>query len=245
METRIASSVRNLMVITLLVGCLPGFAQAVSVSVPGTANPYLAGMPDGSTAPPDQAPNQSPVEVRGLDVASGGIVKFTETAGGVSNTPVCDGTNCSSVDGNVYNGVLFYDHEAGSQNGISDIRAPINSLVGVFLTDSAPHLLSPPSKLDFQTIGLNFTALSPELQQVFFIGDGRTSTDAVQEFFIPSSATRLFLGTMDGNEWFNNSGTIVVDVAQIVPEPETYAMLLAGLGFLGFIAPRRKSRQPE
>jgi len=30
---------------------------------------------------------------------------------------------------------------------------------------------------------------------------------------------------------------------QVVPEPETYAMLLAGLGLLGFMARRRKQKE--
>lgn len=239
-KMRISLPIRGLLLISLSVG-ISEFAQAVSVSIPGTANPYLAGMPDGSTAPPDQAPYQSPVEITGLNLSTGRILTFTGTTGGVSNTPTCAGTNCSSADGNVYNGVLFYDHESGSQNGISDIRAPINSLLGIFLTDSAPSLLSPPSKLDFQTIGLNFTALSPKLQQVFFIGDGRTSGGVTQEFSIPASATRLFLGTMDGNEWSNNSGAIVVDIVQSVPEPHTYAMYIAGLGVMVFMTGRRKA----
>jgi hypothetical protein len=238
MEIRIASSFGKLLIITLSIGYC-GFAQAVSVSVPGTANPYLAGMPDGSIAPPDRAPDQSPVEVIGLNLSGGGVVTFTNATGGVSNVPICDGTNCSSIDGNVYNGVLFYDHEAGSQNGISDIRAPINSLLGVFLTNNPPNLASPSAKLDFQTIGLNFTALSPGLQQVFFIGDGRTSNGVIQQFVIPDHAARLFLGTMDGTQWLNNSGAIRVDVALAIPEPETYAMFMAGLGLMVFMTRRR------
>lgn len=151
MKMRIAVPIRSLLLITL--SCVSGFAQAVSVSIPGTANPYLAGMPDGSTAPPDQAPYQSPVEVTGLNLSTGGILTFTGATGGVSNTPTCDGTNCSSIDGNVYNGLLFYDHEAGSQNGMSDIRAPINSLVGVFLTIALPTCYLHPQSWIFKQLG--------------------------------------------------------------------------------------------
>jgi hypothetical protein len=32
----------------------------------------------------------------------------------------------------------------------------------------------------------------------------------------------------------------IIDIPGLVPEPETYAMLLAGLGLLGFMARRRK-----
>lgn len=220
---------------------LSGLAQTVSVSVPGTSNPYLAGMPDGSLAAPDRAPYQSPVEVTGLDLSAGGVVSFNDASGGVSNTPFCTGTNCSSIDGNVYQGRLFYDHDAGAQNGMSDIKAPINSLVGVFLTGSAPDLRPPPPKLDFQAIGLDFTSLAPQVQQVFFIGDGRTSDGVMQEFFIPASASRLFLGTMDGVEWLNNSGGITLNVAQVVPEADTYAMFFAGLVLLHCAAKRRRA----
>lgn len=132
MKMKRTSPFRSFLLTILLMG-IHGFAQAVSVSVRGTANPYLAGMPDGSTAPPDQAPEQSPIAVTGLNLSTGGILTFSGATGGVSNTPSCEGTNCSSVDGNVYGGSLFWDHAAGAQNGLSDIRAPINSLVGVFL----------------------------------------------------------------------------------------------------------------
>jgi hypothetical protein len=35
---------------------------------------------------------------------------------------------------------------------------------------------------------------------------------------------------------------VKVESINAVPEPETYAMMLAGLGVMGFIARRRKSR---
>jgi len=46
-----------------------------------------------------------------------------------------------------------------------------------------------------------------------------------------------------GNETFfvANSGTPTPPTA--IPEPETYAMMLAGLGLLGFIARRRSRNQ--
>ena len=55
--------------------------------------------------------------------------------------------------------------------------------------------------------------LSPDLKQVFFMGDGLTSGSAVQEIVAPVGATRLYLGTMDGFEWSNNTGAFEVTIA--------------------------------
>jgi len=52
-----------------------------------------------------------------------------------------------------------------------------------------------------------------------------------------SNSLKLFY--FDSNN-FDNSGSIFVNVVA-VPEPETYAMIVAGLGVMGFVA-RRKSR---
>lgn len=60
------------------------------------------------------------------------------------------------------------------------------------------------------------------------------------------SASQIVTGLSAGpTYWFRISGTTVgadysLNLAP-VPEPETYAMLLAGLGLMGFIARRRKS----
>ena len=39
-----------------------------------------------------------------------------------------------------------------------------------------------------------------------------------------------------------NAAVVVIPRVDVVPEPESYAMMLAGLGLLGFIARRRKQR---
>ena len=71
---------------TVAVSNLPA-AQTVSVTVPGTSDPWLAGMPAGSTASSgDIAPAESPVEVLGLTLAPGGLFKIS-AAGGVANDP--------------------------------------------------------------------------------------------------------------------------------------------------------------
>jgi hypothetical protein len=50
-----------------------------------------------------------------------------------------------------------------------------------------------------------------------------------------------YAGYVIGNAiGINNSGQILV-VASYAPEPETYVLMLAGLGLLGFVAGRQKS----
>jgi hypothetical protein len=198
--------------------------QAATITVAGESNPWLAGMPNGSTASfTDVAPDQSPVQVLGLSLIPGQTLNFSVT-GAVSNTPFLPPPTATP------DGEVFISHSPGSQNGISDITAPINSLVGVFLDNSQPDSTPAPAALNFSSIGLNFSSLAPQVKQVFFIGDGLTGTGsgAVQNFIVPTGATRLFLGPLDFGT-FNNSGSFTVTV-QAVPEPST----IFGLGVLGF-----------
>jgi hypothetical protein len=179
----------------------------VTKAVPGTSDPWLAGMPDGSTASMgDVAPAQSPVEVTGMAIVAGDVLTFS-AKGRVSNC----GRPCAlqHPDGGP---PLF--HDTGAENGISDAGAPINALLGVFLGPDRPDRNPPPATLDFDsTVTHDYFILRPLVQQVFFIGDGRTGTGVRQQVVVPEGATRLFLGTMDGCCWYNNVGTFTVNVS--------------------------------
>lgn len=215
-----------------LVLAAAGFAANVhAVTVPGTSDPWLAGMPDGTLASlEDTAPGQSPVLVEIVDVSLGGTLWFT-VSGGVYNGPCCQ---LDPIDG----GSVF-SHAGGAENGIADATMPINALLGVFLDSTQPDSTPAPTALDFQPAGLGtaFTSLAPALKQVFFIGDGLTGSGSgsPQAFLIPTGATRLFLGTMDGFGWWNNTGSFEVSIehAPAVPEPGTWGLAAAGLMALG------------
>ncbi len=188
--------------------------------VPGTSNPWLAGMPDGTTAyEGDVAPAQSPVLVSLTSMGSPAAIQFTVT-GSVNNDPL------PSRDGPDGNAGEIVSHTIGAEWSKSDITAPLNCFVGVFLDDAIPSGAAP-SALDFTThASRNFESLSPMLNQVFFVGDGLNTIPAQQSFYVPIGATRLFLGTMDGNGWNNNFGSFTVDVIG-VPEPAALLMSAA------------------
>lgn len=201
--------------------------------VPGTSNPKLAGMPDGTTASSgDLAPAQSPVLFSGFTIAPGTWLQFTQVSGVVDN---CGGS-CSrgGPDG-------AEQWTNGAENGISGLTAPLNSLVAVFLGPAQPDSSAAPADLAFDRTSFGFTQLAPALKQVFFVGDGLTGTGAgtVQSFLVPDGATRLYLATHDGYGWANNSGSFTVTVSA-VPEPATTALLLAGLGLVGGTLRRRR-----
>jgi len=216
---------------------LVGSAAATNVS--GTSDPWLSGMPNGSTASwGDSAPDQSPVSYGA--VVPGTMLTFSVT-GSVNNDPVPSGL---SPDGTGFQWHLFDSTTGGPENGIAGANVPLNALVGVFLMDAQPDLSSTPGALDFSILTTSFTSLSPELKQVFFIGDGLTGTGtgSMQQFFVPTGATRLFLGTMDGFGWYNNYGSFDVDVTVNAPVPEPDAMLLFGTGVAGLAAVSRRKR---
>ena len=217
----------------------PAKAATVSFVVPGTANPYLAGLPAGSSASSgDSAPANSPVLVTGLAVADGATFTFSATG------QVSLGTGLGPDP----DGASPINHTGTPENGFSDVTMPRVSLLGVFLDDMLPTATPAPAALDFTSVASqNYTSLSPVLKQIFFIGDGVTDGGIIQEVVAPAGATRLYLGTMDGFGWYNNSGEFNVAVtgsgssaSSPIPLPAGAPLLVAGLAALGLIRARQR-----
>ena len=227
--------VRTLIAAAFAVG-LAANADAATI-VPGTSDPWLAGMPNGSTASlQDVAPGQSPVQVL-LFFVPGDVLTFS--AAGL--TDHCPAGTCgfAGPEGDTIEPPA--GHATGAENGIGNLVAPIDSLIGVFLGPARPDLSAAPGGLDFSTLASrDFASLSPLLKQPFFIGDGlRNDGLSVQHFIVPAGATRLYLGTMDGFGWWNNAGSFEV-TATTAPEPTT--IVLMGAGLLGAVRRRVRRR---
>lgn len=199
--------------------------DAQTVTVLGSANPFLSHADAGTSANCDTAPGVIPAPVIPTDVQ--GLVTqpnaqetfYFAASGGVEHG--------GSTPGNNPDGTSFFN--SSSARGIAGVNAPLDALVGVFLND---HTLqpneTPPASLDFSptgnvTGGVNYTDLSPVLGQVFFIGDGQTDTGVVQKIKAPNGATRLYLGTTDGCGWFNNTGafSVLISKTPLVVLPPT------------------------
>jgi hypothetical protein len=199
----------------------PVSACSTNYQIAGTANPFLAGAPedvelDYGRLPKDVAPLNAPVAVEAADTkcfdagrrlyfqVSGSIAYdnqpdvFTDADGQADQTP---------------------SHTLGSVHGLSNITAPINSLVAVFLDDTAfASRAAAPEALDFSTAeARNFGTLSPKIGQIFFVGDGKDANGLLQAFVVPAGTTRLYLAIMDHYEWSNNQGQLSGNIQWVKP----------------------------
>lgn len=182
---------------------LPSMAQAVNLMsgelmVMGSDNIYGAGR----TEPPffGSATLEFPNNLTGGGTLPG-VLQLPATAQeivfpNISGTVQC----CSGATQNEPDGGTFGlgKTQLNEFDGLSGIRLDKTMfLVGVFLPDQI-SAAAPPT-LDFNTM-MDYEQLNPALQQVFFIGDGKSIQGALQHFTIPQGATRLFLGFADGDE---------------------------------------------
>ncbi|XWK88151.1 MAG: PEP-CTERM sorting domain-containing protein [Phormidium sp.] len=231
----------------------PANAATINSTVPGTSNPWFAGMPSTSTIYSDSAATQSPTQVQGLSLTPGSTISVTASGWG----GLCETCNWGGADG--LTGSPFPHSDF---NGISGINAPAASLVGIFLGEQSPLALLAPNTLNFgqsspnnpqsnSFISTDYLTISPELQQVFFIGDGRTSSGEQQQIFVPTSATRFYLGMIDVvGAYSNNGGNFDVQVTGLaanddrtsVPEPSSIISLFA-LSFLGIGSLLKRQQQ--
>lgn len=200
---------------------LAGEPQGTLASIPdpnykSAEHPWkydIAGPPGGFAASGE--PYESPVQVA-LSVTPGSTITITNVTGLINN----DFTRAPTYDATGHSGVTQYIYNDDASNGvgehgISDLWTPIDSMIGVFLTDKVPDNNPTPPVLDFSTQSArDYAALSPKVQQTFYAGDGQTSSGNQQSFVVPSGATRLFLGTMDGHEWSNNIGGFTATITQ-------------------------------
>ena len=223
-----------------------------TLTVPGSANIFGAGHAS-PPAPAGGGAGQLP-PMFSFAAGSNQILTFSSVTGSVrvdfDDTP--GGSN--GPDG----GTIYTRTDVFSFGGISGI---INNqrtmfLVGVFVGPTEPTDPAP-ARLDFSNTGLteNFSSLSPALNQVFFIGDGLTGTGSgvMQQFLVPSGATRLYLGfadafdpgsnTISGQPGFygDNDGAISATFA-IVPEPSS--LILSVLAVLVVGGTMRKRAGP-
>ena len=213
-------SLQALQTVPVLAPVLPQNAVSTPCSkdyeVPARANPYLAGAVNGTSlkysvtssdpqSPTDRAPEQAPVLVTPTDrrcFRPGAILAFT-VAGSITHN---ESQEQGSADGNT---AVIVSHQLGAVNGLSDITAPIDSLVGVFLGDGDPRSNVVPPRLDFSSaLSRDYNRLEPKLGQVFFIGKGKTTNGTNRQIVVPVGATRLYFGAMDTYQWNNNVGSL-------------------------------------
>ncbi|MEN0073254.1 MAG: hypothetical protein AAGC69_02665 [Paracraurococcus sp.] len=151
-----------------------------------------------------------------LGTGTGRVVTITNVGGSVAFGP-----------DKVYNGADGFDFPLGTDldptAGLAGMHAPkAGMLVGVFLgghEQDAGHVA--PATLDFHALGTGFASLSPDLDQVFYVGDGLVGTGEgdVQQFLVPDGATTLVLGIADATAFHgrpeaygDNSGAFTAQV---------------------------------
>lgn len=166
--------------------------QSTSVNVPGKSNIALAGQPDGASFwPGDSAPPNSPVSVA-VTLREGQVLRFS-----ASGSVNLDGKSVPQIapegdSGNVAATKRIF--------GMSSIRGPAGSLIGVFLGPDKPSNNEQPPDLDFGTGARDLPVLSPLLQQPFFVGTGTTRAGGPRRIVIPRGAVRVFLAVLEDGE---------------------------------------------
>jgi Flp pilus assembly protein TadG len=197
---------------------------------------YSANEPYGSPVAFDVSPGaviqiSVPLDSNNLSNNQGFLV------GGSGNT-YANGSNSGSYayysdDGANPTMTQGTDTTSGSEHGISNIVAPINSMIGVFMDQNGATYGADSTEEDESTVppGLDFStqaardyssgtsqstsaassemgggSIDPQLNQSFYVGNGQTSSSITATIIVPNNAYALFLGTMDGHEWSNNTG---------------------------------------
>lgn len=229
--------------LALLLPCLIFDSTRVSATtiytIPGTANIFGA----GHTVAPDPGGGGGGTLPVGVALPVGAFsVSFPSVTG-----EIITGTNPGNTD--LPDGNAGAGYDISSYDGISGLVDADRGgfLAGVFLNNSEPSDPAP-ARLTFSDATMGFASIAPLLNQTFFIGDGLTGTGSgnVQTFYVPTGATRLYLGILDAYGWtglpgyYGDNGGAFTASVEIVPVPEPTACGFLALGFAVSLISRRK-----
>ncbi|HUG25010.1 FxDxF family PEP-CTERM protein [Piscinibacter sp.] len=147
--------------------------------------------------------------------------------------------------GNIDNQTIAIGNTHGAGVSFSDVYAFSVSNIGLgagvvfdFALDPLPNLPGPEFDIEFSSI----TFLDAALTVLAHDADGSDGWSLLT--LLPTSGSYSFVveGTAVGNFGGTYAGVLTTFVPSPIPEPGTYALLLAGLGVVGFVAKRRKSQ---
>lgn len=214
---------------------------SVSGSVAGTSSIYQLFGHSG-TVNASEAPFTTDAPY--LSFNAGSVFTFTSVTGGI---------NCCSNPGDLFTP----DGRSGMSTGVLPLNGLSGTtgntalgLVAVFTSETDPAGGVAPAALPYDAGAA--TSLSPQLNQVVYVGDGRAGLDnpsgALLNFTAPVGATRLYIAFADAyafngpsSYYHDNPGSVSYTVSlAAVPEPDS--IVLTGFGLVSALALTRRRR---
>jgi hypothetical protein len=246
------------------------FATVVFVNANGDIFEAGLGTP-GSVVGPNMG--LYPVLAATFTPGAGQTISFN-SIGLTGETALCGTSNCTALSADGANGLAgATGTNITSNTGISGISFSREFfLVGVFLTNAAPTPGTQPGSIGFVDSSGGYDpdgrtnwfvpGVTFAIGQTFYVGDGKTTfcptagaacAGATQIWYVPPTATALYLGFADGGNvgpfngtfgaYNDNSGGFTVNIntsglVSTAPEPATLTLACIGILGLGFLHKR-------